>query len=280
MDWIQRLNTAIGYIEENLDGEIDYEVLGQRAGCTAYQFQRMFCYMAGVNLAEYIRRRRMSRAVADLQSSDAKILDIALKYGYHSPTAFNRAFQSLHGVPPSQVKNPAARLISYPPISFKIIIKGAEEMEYRIENKEAFRIVGLGMPLSGEMEENFRTIPQKWIQAGQDGTLQTLCGIMEGMGVLGVSEMTPGCQGRYYIAVPSSKPLPAGMEEATIPAATWAIFQGEGAPQSIQALQSRIMTEWFPSSGYEFGKAPDIEVYLDNDPVTSHYEVWVPVVKK
>ncbi len=281
MDWIGRLNEAIAYIENNLDGEIDYGALGRAAGCTAYQFQRMFSYMAEVTLGEYIRRRRMSLAAADLQAEGAKILDIALKYGYASPTAFNRAFQALHGLPPSEAKNSSVCLKSYPLIRFKIVIKGVEEMEYRIEKKDAFRIVGLGTPLSQEMEENFRVIPQKWQQAGQDGTLQTLCGLMEGTGVLGVSMMQEDANsGRYLIAVPSSQPASPPFEEAIVPAATWAVFQGQGAPQSIQQLQSRIMTEWFPSSGYEFGKGPDIEVYLDNNPAESKYEVWVPVVKK
>ena len=101
MEWVQRLNQSMNYIEEHLTGEIDYEQLGRIACCSTYHYQRMFTYMAGITLAEYIRRRKMSLAAVDLQSGDERIIDIAEKYGYRSPTAFNRAFQSFHGTAPS-----------------------------------------------------------------------------------------------------------------------------------------------------------------------------------
>ena len=85
MDWIERLNKAMNYIEEHLTDEIDYGQLGRIACCSAYHFQRMFTYMAGVPLSEYIRRRRMSLAAVDLQGKNVKIIDVAGKYGYNSP---------------------------------------------------------------------------------------------------------------------------------------------------------------------------------------------------
>ncbi len=105
MEWMERLNETICYIEEHLTKEIDYERLGQIACCSSYHFQRMFTYMAGIPLSEYIRRRKMSLAAVDLQGKSMKIIDVAGKYGYNSPTAFNRAFQSVHGIAPSAVKN-------------------------------------------------------------------------------------------------------------------------------------------------------------------------------
>ena len=141
MEWIERLNDAISYIEEHLTEEIDYEQLGRIACCSSYHFQRMFTYMAGVPLSEYIRRRKMSLAAVDLQSNHMKIIDTAEKYGYQSPTAFNRAFQSVHGIAPSAVKSGGVAVKSFPPVSFKITVKGVEEMNYRIETKDAFRIV-------------------------------------------------------------------------------------------------------------------------------------------
>ena len=105
MEWIERLNDAISYIEEHLTDEIDMEQLGRVACCSSYHFQRMFTYMAGIPLSEYIRRRKMSLAAVDLQGRDSKIIDVAGKYGDSSPTAFNRAFQSVHGMAPSALKN-------------------------------------------------------------------------------------------------------------------------------------------------------------------------------
>lgn len=104
MDWIERLNKSIHYIEDHLTDEIDIGQLARIAYCSTYHYQRMFTYMAGITLSEYIRRRKMSLAAVDLQSGKERVIDIAEKYGYQSPTAFNRAFQSFHGIAPSSVK--------------------------------------------------------------------------------------------------------------------------------------------------------------------------------
>lgn len=281
MEWIDRLNHAISYIEEHLTEEIDCEQLGQIACCSSYHFQRMFSYMAGLPLSEYIRRRKMSLAAVDLQAKHMKIIDVAGKYGYSSPTAFNRAFQSVHGIAPSAVKNEGVSVKSFPPVLFKITVRGVEEMNYRIETKESFRIVGVSIPLHKDIEENFKVIPSKWQEIAVNGTLQRLAGMMDTppMGVLGVSTCNDTEPWRYYIAVSTSQ-AKNGFEEYIVPAATWAVFPGGGTNQSIQELERRIVTEWLPTSGYEYGNAPDIEVYLNPDPQNAQYEVWIPVVKK
>ncbi len=281
MDWMEKLNEALAYIEEHLTDEIEYEQLGKIACCSSYHFQRMFAYMAGIPLSEYIRRRKMSLAAVDLQKKEEKVIEIAGKYGYQSPTAFNRAFQAVHGIAPSAVKKEGVTVKSFPPITFKIIVKGVEEMKYRVETKEAFRIVGVSVPLEKEIEKNFAVIPAKWGEISQNGTLGRLIGMMDRptMGVLGVSTCNDAEPWRYYIAVSTSQECD-GLEEYQVPAATWAIFSGEGTNQSIQELERRIVTEWLPTSGYEYGNAPDVEVYLNPDPQNAQYEVWIPVVKK
>ena len=280
MEWIERLNGAIGYIEEHLTDEIDYAQLGRIACCSTYHFQRMFSYMAGVPLAEYIRRRKMSRAAAELQGG-RKIIDVACDYGYQSPTAFNRAFQSVHGIPPPAFPQEGLSVRSYPPRTFTITTTGVEEMQYRIETKDAFRVVGVSMPLSKEIAQNFQEVPRLWQECAVNGTIQKLAGMMDSapMGVLGVSACNDTEEWRYFIAVATTQAAD-GFEEYTVPAATWAIFPGSGAGVSIQKLEERIVTEWLPTSGYEYGNAPDVEVYLDPDPRNAQYEVWIPVRKK
>ena len=278
MEWIERLNESLLYIEEHLTDEIDYEQLGRIACCSAYHYQRMFTYMAGVTLSEYIRRRKMSLAAVDLQCTDAKVIDIAEKYGYHSPTAFNRAFQGVCGIAPSALKTEGVSVKTYPPITFKIIVKGAEEMNYRIETKDAFRIVGVSAPLHKELEENFMIVPKMWGDAAANGTIPKLAAMMDTpvKGLLGVSICNDAEDWRYFIAVASTKECD-GFDEYTVPASTWAVFPGSGTNQSVQELEQRIVTEWLPTSGYEYANAPDIEVYLNPDPQNAQYEVWIPI---
>lgn len=281
MEWINRFNAALDYLETHLTDSVDPAYLGQIACCSSYHFQRMFTYLAGIPLSEYVRRRKMSLAAVDLQSSDMKIIDIAEKYGYTSPTAFNRAFQAMHGIAPSVARQQGATVKSYPRMHFVLSVKGAEEMNYRIESKPPFRIVGRSAPLHANIEDNFMTVPALWQASVGDGTIARLAAMMDTppMGLLGVSTCGNADQWRYYIAVSSAQPA-GDLDEYLVPAATWAIFSGSGTNQSVQELERRVVTEWLPTSGYEYANAPDIEVYLNPDPQNAQYEVWIPVIKK
>lgn len=281
MEWIIRLNKAVNYIEEHLTENIDIEEVARIACCSSYHFQRMFAYMSDMTLSEYIRKRKMSLAAAALLDPQSKVIDVGMTYGYTSPTAFNRAFKGIHGITPSAVKD-GHMIKAFPPISFKMVIKGADEMNYRIEKKEAFRVVGVSEPLHKEIEKNFEIVPKMWQKASADGTVMKLLSMMENepKGMLGVSACNDAEFWRYYIAVASDQPIDEGLEAYEIPACTWAIFHGKGTPKSIQVLEKRIVTEWLPTSGYEYDDAPDIEVFIDNHPTEAAYEVWIPVVRR
>ena len=270
MEWLDKLNKSIEYIEDNLDGEINYEEAAKLACCSCYHYQRMFSYIAGVTLSEYIRNRRMTKAAIDLQNGE-KVMDVSLKYGYESPTSFNRAFKKVHEVSPSMAQKKGTFLKSYSPISFKLTIKGVEEMKYRIEKKEAFRVVGVQRELTNDFEENSIKVPQLWKESLENGKLSEIMALMDennagAPGVLGLN----ACNGeekdwKYYIAVSTDKPISKGMYEYTVPASTWAIFKGQGnMPQAIQDVEKRVLTEWLPTSGYEFDQCINIEVYLDD----------------
>ncbi len=143
MDSLKRMNDAMNYIEDNLTNEIDYKAVARIAHCSEYHFKRMFSFLAGITLSEYIRRRRLSLAAFELQNRNKKIIEIAVKYGYNSPDSFTRAFQHLHGVTPSEARNSGKQLKAYPLMSFQLSIRGGNEMNYRIEQKQAFNLVGI-----------------------------------------------------------------------------------------------------------------------------------------
>ena len=285
MEWLQRLNESLNYLEEHIADTIAYEEAARIACCSTFHYQRMFTYIAGMPLSEYVRRRRMTAAAFDLQSGGMKVIDVAMKYGYDSPTAFNRAFQSVHGIPPSAAREEGVSLKAYPRISFAISIKGEAEMNYKIEKRDAIRIVGVKEHMDLNVEENFANVPLFWQKTIQSGIVPTIVGAMdnEPYGLLGVSTCMNGKDFDYYIAAASGKLLPQGLEEYLIPAGTWAIFDCVGPmPHAVQDLQKRIVTEWLPVSGYEYADAPDIEVYPEGDQSAIDYrcQIWLPVVKK
>lgn len=285
MEWLNKLGNAIDYLENHLDKEISIDTAAQIACCSTYYFQRMFTYVAGVSLSEYIRRRKMSQAAFELQRTEKRVLDIALKYGYSSPTSFNRAFQSVHGITPVAAKNIGSTLNLYPPIRFSVIITGGSVMSYHVERKESIRIVGIRTPLVEDVEENLRTVPTFWEQTLQESCFPKICGLTNENpnGILGVSVYNNPQDIYYYIAVASNKPVPIGMVEYVIPEATWVIFENDGMfREDVQSIFRRFLTEFLPFSGYEYAELPDVEVYpiIQGKPQSGHSEVWIAVKEK
>ena len=119
MDWQTKMNQAIDYIEENLTGDINLGTAARLVGCSVWEFQRMFSFVAYTSLGEYIRSRRLSLAADNIQNSDEKIIDIGQRYGYDSSAGFSRAFSRQFGVSPSQARSGGARLKPYPKIIFQ-----------------------------------------------------------------------------------------------------------------------------------------------------------------
>jgi AraC family transcriptional regulator len=279
------LNEALTYIEDHLEEEIDTEKLARIACCSTFHFIRMFSYVAGLSLSEYIRRRRMTLAASELRTGETKILDIALRYGYESPTAFTRAFHSIHGMSPTEARQQGKSLKAYPKMVFALSITGGSEMNYKIENRPSFTIVGVKERFTSDQELNFVEVPKFWQQTIEQGKIPQILGLLDTApyGLVGLCTCMEGKEFDYYIAVPSTKAPLAGMVSYEVPACTWAIFDCLGAmPEAIQTLQKRIITEWLPASGYEYADAPDIEVYFEGDQQSPDYhcEVWIPVVKK
>jgi AraC family transcriptional regulator len=284
------MNGAIGYIEDNLVNEIDYTELSKIVCCSTYHFQKMFSFLTGISLSEYIRRRRLTQSAYELRSGSIKVIDIALKYGYESPDAFTRAFQNLHGVTPTSARNMGVKLKAYPRMSFQISIKGDVELNCKIEEKKAFTIVGKKIRVKNVDEYN--PIPSFWFEANTSGLSDEICKLSKpleeketGMSLLGVcSDFGAPNEFDYWIAIESDKDNASGdFENLEIPAATWAIFETVGAmPKAIQYLWERIFKEFFQDSGYERANLPDMEVYPPGDVNSPDYrsEIWVPVIKK
>lgn len=284
MEWLQQLDQAIEYIEDNLAGDISYDKAAQIACCSTHHFQRMFSYIAGISLSEYIRHRRMSAAAFDLQRDNARVSEIAAKYGYRSPTAFTRAFQCIHGVPPSAVRTKNPYLATYPRLRFQITVTGEEEMKYRIEDKRPIRAVGVKKRLETDMEKNFQTVPDFWRDTKSSKTFSHILARMNQYpeGVLGVTDDQGPDHYYYYIGVSSDLPVPDNMELCEVPAQTWAVFPCTGpARTACQDAYRRFYMQWLPVSGYAYAGF-DIEVYPAGDPDAPHYqfELWLSITKK
>ncbi|AVP46270.1 AraC family transcriptional regulator [Bacillus cereus] len=290
MDSLKNMNAAMQYIENNLTHEIDFKEVAKIAYCSEYHFKRMFSFLAGISLSEYIRCRRLTLAAFELKNSNVKVIDIAIKYGYNSPDSFARAFQNLHGITPSEARNSSRSLKAYSPMTFQLSIQGGNEMNYRIEEKEPFRIIGITkrVPIvfNGVNEE----IASMWKSLNPESiqTLKSLSNI-EPTGIISAS--TNFSEGRmeekgeldHYIGVATTKDCPEQFKQLEVAASTWAIFEAVGPfPDALQNVWGRIYSEWFPSSNYELAEGPEILWNEQKDISSPNFksEIWIPVLKK
>ncbi len=289
MSSLENLNRALAYIEENLAGDIDFRQVERLALCSEYHFRRTFSFLAGISLSEHIRRRRLTLAAFDLLHSDARVIDVAVQYGYGSADAFSRAFAALHGVSPSAARATGQALKAFPRLTFQITIQGASEMNYRIVDKEGFAIVGLmrRVPLIYQGVNPHITAMWQSLNEERIGTLKGLSNV-EPYGLISAS--THFSEGRpdggeldHWIGVATTQPAPDGLARLEVPAGTWAVFEAVGPfPATLQNVWGRIYSEWFPSSGYESMSGPEIlwNEGKDMESPTFRSEIWIPVVKK
>lgn len=290
MDSLKRMNDALSYIEENLDNEINLKEVARLAFCSEYHFQRMFSFLSGITLSEYIRRRRLTLAAFELNNRNIRIIDLAVKYGYSSPDSFTRAFQSLHGITPSEARNNGQSLKAYPRMTFQLSIKGGNEMNYRIVEKEAFHIIGIKKRVPIVFNGVNPEIAAMWESLNEEtiSRLKELSNV-EPLGLISASlnfsegRMEEKGELDHYIGVATKKECPDCFTRLEVPASIWAVFEAVGPfPETLQNVWGRIYSEWFPSSSYEQAEGPEI-LWNENKDVTSpkfKSEIWIPVVKK
>ena len=303
MDWLQGIQKAIDYIEENIAEKIDYEEVAKRAYSSSFHFQRVFGIMCGFTLGEYIRRRRLTLAANELLSKNRKVIDVAFKYGYETPESFSRAFYKFHGVMPSQVKN-GCSLKSFSRLSVRLDLIGGIEMNYKIQEIPEKILVGYkkrftGVPYGEErvkQEQEFMTTTRakQWLLIGASCDYST-----DYMVITNIDDDGYDFYVAYELDEWTRKELfnpnitgvdfmdKMGFETLIIPKQTYVIFETEKKKRPIgdyTDIRKRIVTEWLPTSNYVFANAPEI-VAMHWRPKGEwekerYIEIYLPIEKK
>lgn len=280
MQFIDRFNRALEYIEQNLDAVIDNTELEKITCMSKAQFNRFFSAITEMSLSDYIRSRKLSQAAQDLRNSSLKIIDIANKYGYDSSAAFSRAFKNFHLISPYEAKTKNSSVFNIPPLKLEFNLKGGSKMKYYLKETEPFYLIGKSIPISDSFDENKNIIPEFWNESHRNGLINELVPQIdyEPQGIIGANTLEGG-KYKYYIAVASDKDN-ENYDKFLVPKTTWAVFTGRGTTQDIQNLYKEVFEEWLPTSNYEYGGAVDLEVYKNANPMDMDFELWISVINK
>lgn len=300
MDWIVGIQKSLDYIESHLTESLDCEKIAAQSFSSSYHFQRVFSILCGFTIGEYIRNRRLTLAGEELLTGSAKIIDIALKYGYENPDSFARAFQKFHGILPSQVRNNSGHLKSFSPLVLRFSLEGGSVMNYRVEKKPEMVFTGYkrrfsGSPAERAQQENdfYRfTRVNQYILKGFAHDCDTGYNIISGDDGEGYDFYIASlldAWSTYHLDEELGTEDAKRFETIVVAEGLYLVCETQRTryPQRLfDDLRKRVVYEWLPASGYEFADAPELSVYHwfhdhDNDSVNQsrYIELWIPIVK-
>ena len=279
MELVESLNFALQHIEQHLLDETDSEKVARHVGLSRFYLERTFAALTGMSVSEYIRARRLTLAAQELMSGEEKVIDLAFKYGYDTPESFTKAFSRFHGVTPTSARRMSTLLRCQNPLAISIKMEGASIMNYKIEQMDAFPVVGVEQTF--QMDTSTQEIPKFWAEFDAKGLNQKV------IPMFGIC-FDADANGNFpYLIGQTLMPgavIPEGLITREIPAHLWARFACVGPmPYAIQNVTKQIYSEWLPTNGtYEVAQYMEIEMYSEGDITAADYysEVWIPVKKK
>lgn len=285
MEWAECISKAVGYIEDNLTEKLTIQNIAKQALVSPFYFQKGFAMLCGFTVSEYIKKRRLALAGGEILSTNEKIIDIALKYGYDSPDSFTKAFIRFHGATPASVRKGETMIKSFASLKIKLTLEGGYTMDYKIVKKDQFTLVGVSKVFS--YDEAAAEIPKLWAWYHQAGKADAVCSVYG----VSIDENMDGNQFEYLIADNYNpiKEMTGDFVTRIIPKHTWAVFACKGPnPHSIQDVQKKIFSEWLPNcKDYEIAAGYNIEMYSDPAEYPKgvqdekyYCEIWIPVRKK
>lgn len=286
MNFIQNLQRAIDYMEDHILEPITYEDVARHVYMSSYHFHRTFSLVTGITANEYIRNRRLSMAGQELSISDAKVIDIALKYAYDSPESFTKAFTRFHGITPNVARRAGVKLKSFNRLLIKIKLEGGTVMDYRIEKRENFKLLAKVAKFRNESisEEGNTEIPDFWKECGKNGTFDVLKQNASKHDIYGACApiSKESTHFDYGIGMEfSGGNVPEGYTIWEVKPTLWAVFKCIGETgDCIGETWGKIFSEFLPGSDYSMIDDTDFELYSEDSKADCFCEIWIPVERK
>lgn len=294
MNWLETIKSTIAYIEGHLLDLKNPDEIANEVFLSSFYLQKGFKFMTGYSISEYIKNRRLYLAALDLRTHHDKVIDIAYKYGYETPESFTKAFTRFHGFIPSKIQDNMSNMNVFLPLKITIVIQGGNEMDYSLEKKGPFKVIGFVKEFN--MTTSYHEIPKFWDEAfiqvvkpihqrgPKNETEKAICDNHIGEFGICIDDDEKDNKFRYMIAGKyEGGPVPKGMIVYEVPSLEWAVFNAVGPmPGALQSVNTKIFKEWLPNSDYSISAPINIEWYSDLLEITHpNYEsaIWIPVKK-
>lgn len=286
---LKELNQVMDYIEARLeDSSLSLEEVATYAGVSDFHFRKVFRYLTGFTLSDYLKNRRLSEASNALLRGET-VTEVAYQFGYQSLDGFTRAFKKWSGILPSEVVK-TGNSKTFPKLTFIISVKGGIEMNFRIEEKTAFNLVGVTKRVPMQFEGVNQAIFElaKSITPEQRHLFHSLQNI-EPKEIVNASynsdtnfQEESGDLTHLIGVLTSDRVSNPSLTSLAIPACTWAVFPNDGPfPNKLQQTMASIYSEWLPSSDYELVDLPSFSFtkMKENPSGEAYSEIWLAVRK-
>ena len=296
MEWLTCVRNAIDYMENHLEEDISVQDVASQVYLSPFFLQRGFSIMTGYGISEYLRNRRLYQAALNLRDTDDKVIDIAYRYCYETPESFTKAFSRFHGFTPSQVRSGASIRV-FLPLTIKIVIKGGNQMDYKMRTMFPLKVIGFQKVL--DLETAYAEIPKFWDEICEKYAYNVYAGNTPAN--LYEKAIVDHCIGEYGVCIDdigegkfrylvagkyTGGDVPEGMVVYEFPQCEWAIFDCIGPiPEALQSVNTRIFQEWLPgNSEFEIDGNANVEWYDcvsgEKTDLDYHSAIWIPVKRK
>lgn len=290
---IQLIQQAICYMEEHIYENISYAEVAKSVHMSSYNFHRTFSFIVGMTANEYLRKRRLTLAATELQTTDLSVIDAAYKYGYQSPESFSKAFSRFHGSTPKQAKQKGTKLQLFNPLVIKIIMEGGSIMDYRMEHKESQQFIALIQSFPNEIinDDNDHSIPDFWSECYEKKLIEAMKLLRpEGKRDLyGLCSPVTDSENNFHYGIGiiiDENTDQSKLEQFTkngysiwkTEAADYAVFKCFGSDgDCLSETWSKFFKEFIPQTGYTQTDDTDYEIYFEHSEPGLFCELWVPV---
>ncbi len=278
MNYYERMQDSINYIEEHLQDVIDCDEVICRTYYSKTHFYRIFDAMVGMSIGEYIRKRRISNAAYEICTTEKRIIDIGCDFGFESQEVFTRAFIREYGISPGRFRKQRKNAVLFDKIDLiREWQKKANRLldfELQIAVRTEFSVMGLerivkpGSSAIGEYWAEFLERKKDIAAANTDV-------------VYGICEYAPNITNyddfKYLFAVEivGNNQKAEDLVIRKIPAAIYAKIVHDEKKRPLNETYRLFYGVWLPGSGYELEPQDTIEIYGLHP---NKIELWIPIV--